>query len=1132
MSKDALAASDPKRSAWVAANAGAGKTHTLANRVTRLLLAGARPERILCLTYTKAAAAEMAGRLFDQLGKWSMLPDDELAKNIAEVGAKSGGKEDLRKARRLFADALETPGGLKIQTIHAFCQYVLMRFPLEAGVPASFRVLDERTARDLMAEARARMLERAGSGDTPRAAAIAYLATHLGDMRLERLLDAALGSDRNKLDAFLARSDDWKGLLRQAHGAHPDDTAESIATAFAQSLDRDEAVLRDATKWLLDGSPTDAKRGSALVAALQSKDAFARFESVRGALLTQEAALRATLATKALAQARPDLLAYLEVLGGHAIEFENRMRATHAAALSEAALTVVAAVRDVYATEKHARSALDYDDLIVETHRLLKKSGAAWVMYKLDEGIDHILIDEAQDTSSLQWDIIQSLTEEFFAGEGIDRPMPRTLFAVGDEKQSIFSFQGADPVQFDVRRKFFAGRAEAAGRDFTYEYLRTSRRSAPEILRFVDQTFADPAARDGLTSDNLEIEHEALRTEATGRVEFWPALKPSDASDPDPWNLRPVDLERSDSPIVRLAEQIADKIKDWLDRRIALPRRKEAIKPGDIMILLPRREPFASEIIRKLKDRGVAVAGADRIKLTEQIAVMDLIALGRFALLPEDDLNLAALLRSPLVGLGEDDLFALCYGRQGSLWRELSQRREGFPSTYEFLSETRARADRTPPFEFYAQALTQTRKKLLARLGPETGDAIDEFLSLALAYEGANAPSLEGFLHWIERGGAEIKRDMERGRNEVRVMTVHGAKGLEADIVILPDTTSLPDSPATKGHLLYTDEGVLFPLSDKTAPEKVRQAKLTAQGETLKEHRRLLYVALTRAKERLIVCGFENKKGIREGSWHQLAERAATALGTELVQNDATIRVFGAASVAPAASATANAPETIAIPDWARTPPPAERLSPWLIRPSAAAGQDEPALPSPLGQNGAARFRRGLLVHAMLAHLPELVRNRRVETAQKFLRARGVDEAEAIRLSTETLAVLDDPVFAAAFAPSSRAEVAIVADLPELGAGARVHGRVDRLAVAGDDVFIVDFKTNRPPPAREADVPGIYATQMALYRVAAARIFPGKRIACALVWTEGPILMPLSEAFLEAETGRIHARLDRDGYGS
>ncbi|MDE1939488.1 MAG: double-strand break repair helicase AddA [Alphaproteobacteria bacterium] len=1125
-----LAASDPDRSAWVAANAGAGKTHTLANRVTRLLLAGARPERILCLTYTKAAAAEMAGRLFDQLGKWSMLPDDELTARIAEVGADVAGKEDLRKARRLFADALETPGGLKIQTIHSFCQYVLMRFPLEAGVPASFRVLDDRTARDLMAEARARVLERAGTGDMPRAAAVAYLVTHLSDFKLEQILDAALGADRNRLDAFLT-NDGWSQLLREAHGAEPSDTEAKIADEFAQSLDGDAATLRDTITWLSAGGKTDAERAAALTAAMESEDALARFGTIYGVLLTKDGSPRATLATKKLAEARPDLLAYLQSLGERLIAFENRRRAVHAATLAEAALIIVDAVRQEYAKEKRVRSALDYDDLIAETHRLLQKSGAAWVLFKLDEGLDHILIDEAQDTSALQWDIIRKLTEEFFAGEGIARETPRTLFAVGDEKQSIFSFQGADPTQFDVRRRFFEKQAKDAGRAFSYEYLQTSRRSAPEILRFVDAVFADPEARAGLTSGDQEIEHKALRTDLKGRVEFWPALQPSDMPDADPWDLRPVDLERDDSPLVKLADQIAEKIKDWLTRHVCLPSHDEPIKPGDIMILLPRRAPFGGEIIRRLKERGVPVAGADRIKLTEQIAVMDLIALGRFALLPEDDLNLAALLRSPLIGLSEDDLFTLAHFREGTLWSALSQRREEFAEAYDFLTEARARADFTPPFEFFAQTLITGRKKMLKRLGAETNDSIDEFLSLALAYENGNTASLEGFLHWVERGGAEVKRDMERGRNEVRVMTVHGAKGLEADIVILPDTTSLPDNSTSKGHLLYTDEGILFPLPDAAAPPKVLAAKQAALAETLKEHRRLLYVALTRAKERLYICGFENKKGTKPGSWHTLAQRAAEILGTEIPQGDSAIRVFGSDDITEAEPAASATTEAFAIPAWALTNPKPERPTPWLIRPSEAAGLDEPAPLSPLRESGA-RFRRGLLVHAMLAYLPNIAPSLRRETALTFLRARGVGDEQAVSLMGETLAVLNDPVFAAAFTPDSRAEVSLVADLPELGAGARVHGRVDRLAITDDEVLIIDFKTNRPPPAHENDVPQIYATQMALYRAAATKIFSGKRIASALVWTEGPSLMPLTDAFLEAEARRIRARLDQGGNGS
>jgi ATP-dependent helicase/nuclease subunit A len=1003
---------------------------------------------------------------------------------------------------------------------------------LEADVPASFRVLDDRSSADLIAEARARVLERAVAGDMLRATAVAYLVTHLSDFKLEQILDAALGADRNKLDRFLdgAAEDEWAALLRKAHGARPRDTPQSVAKEFCAELKRDEAVLRETVAWLAQGGKTDGLRAAALGAALEAFDDIARYAGFCGALLTSSGTLASRLATKGLVDKRGDLFEFLQNLGARLLAYEDRRRAAEAAELAHAALTVVQAVREVYALEKRVRSALDYDDLIVETHRLLRRSGAAWVLFKLDQGIDHILIDEAQDTSSLQWDIIQSLTDEFFAGQGADRPI-RTLFAVGDEKQSIFSFQGADPAQFDVRRRYFEQHAKEARRDFLNEPLPVSRRSAPEILRFVDETFATPQARNGLTFTGGAVKHEALRKDVVGCVEFWPTVKPSDAPDRDPWDLRPVDVERASSPVAQLAEQIADRIRDWLRRGATLPGHTAPIKPGDIMILLPRREPFGSEIIRKLKERGVPVAGADRLRLDEQIAVMDLIALGRFALLPEDDLNLAALLRSPLVGIDEGALFALAHGRKGTLWQELERQRESHAAAHAFLAEMRARADFAPPFEFYAHALTARdgRRKLVKRLGTEAGDPIDEFLALALAYENANTPSLEGFLHWVERGRAQIKRDMERGRNEVRVMTVHGAKGLEADIVILPDTTR-PPAGTNKGNFLYTDDGVIFPVSEKAASGNVKAAKLAAAEDALKEYRRLLYVALTRAKDRLIICGFENKQGNKPGSWHSLAERAAKSLGTEIVHGNTTIFTFGDASEHTAIAETVAAAREPDIPDWARTPPAFEKPSPWLIRPSMAAGMDEPTAPSPLENQQ--RFKRGLLTHALLARLPDIVPERRADIARRYLRSRGLDDATCTQIADETLAVLDDPAFAPAFATGSRAEVSIVADLPELGEGARVHGRVDRMTVTDHEVFIVDFKTNRPPPALETDLPPVYATQMALYRAAAARIFPDRRIACALVWTDGPLLMPLSDAFLEAETGRIRARLDQAGTGS
>jgi ATP-dependent helicase/nuclease subunit A len=1113
-----LTASDPARSAWVAANAGAGKTHTLANRVTRLLFADAKPERILCLTYTKAAAAEMQDRLFKQLGEWAMLPDAELRIKIATVGAEAHGREELRKARRLFAQALETPGGLKIQTIHAFCQNLLSRFPIEAGVAPAFRVLDDRTARDLLADARAQVLERAGRGDKALADAAAHLVTQTSEGRMQQLLDAALGNDRRKLDRFIANlaGVEMARKLRLAHGAGPEDTAQSVAEDFATFTRGQAEELRAIAMWLASGSKTDVERGAVLSAALAEDDASTRFALFRDMLMTGKGERYVKLATAALTKARPDLHSALEELCSCFQEAEQYYRAAYAAGLAESTLVLADAARAVYAREKRARGVLDYDDLIAQTLRLLERGAAAqWVLFKLDGGLDHILIDEAQDTSPEQWAIVRKLTEEFFAGVG-RREGERTVFAVGDEKQSIFSFQGADPTQFEVNRKFFRAHVEASAQEFIEAQLPTSRRSAPEILTFVDAVFADSQARAGLTFEGAEIAHIPLRVEAKGRVEVWPPIKPSDAPEPDVW--RPVDVESETSPVVRLAVKIADAIKGWANGRTRLPGRDEAIAPGDIMILLPRREPFGSEVIRRLKERGIAVAGADRIRLTEQIAVMDLIALGRFVLLADDDLNLAALLRSPMIGISEEELFSLAHGREGTLWSVLEKRRGEFPAAYDFLNEMRDKADYVPPYEFFDYALTVRgmRARLLARLGHEANDAIDEFLSYAFAHEAQNTPSLEGFLNWVERGGAEIKRDMERGRDEVRVMTVHGAKGLEAEIVILADTTTLPEQPGAKGHLLYTEDGVLFPVAEGSAPEPVSRAKALAVEETLKEHRRLLYVALTRAKDRLYVAGFENRRGVRDGSWYALCRAAAERIATPIEEDGETILVLGDRADEEAEPLLPLAAPPLTLDDWVTSLATKENPAPRFVRPSEEAGMDEPAVLPPRDDR---RFRRGQLVHTLLARLPEIEPANRRAAALRYLKAR--DAADPDSLTEETLRVLSDPAFAAAFAPGSRAEIGLVADLDGLG---RVNGRIDRLAVSEHEILIVDFKTNRPPPARETDLAQIYRTQMALYRAAAARIFPSRRIACALVWTEGPHLMPLSDALLDAEMARIEAR--------
>ncbi|MGH6879165.1 MAG: double-strand break repair helicase AddA, partial [Rhizomicrobium sp.] len=796
-----------------------------------------------------------------------------------------------------------------------------------------------------------------------------------------------------------------------------------------------------------------------------------------------------------------------------------------AAALALAALTLAEAAHAEFTRLKRARGVLDYDDLIGETLRLLEQRDAAsWVLYKLDGGLDHILIDEAQDTSPEQWRIVRRLAEEFFAGAGarVESAPSRSLFVVGDEKQSIFSFQGADPTQFEINREHFR---RHSGERFVSAGLTRSRRSAQQILDFVDDVFAKDEVREGVSS--VAIKHDTAREKAVGRVFFWPTIKPVEEPTRDAWKA-PVDIEPKWSPVVQLADKVAARIAAWTNGRSWLPGHDRPIEPADIMVLMPRREPFASELIRQLKQRKVPVAGADRLHLLEQIAIMDLVALGRFTLLPEDDLNLAALLRSPLIGLSEEELYALAVDRKGTLWRALETRHEETPAlafSHESLTEARRRADFTPPFEFYAHVLGPQggRKRLLARLGAEANDAVDEFLSLALSYERLNTPSLEGFLHWLEAGDAEIRRDMERGRNEVRVMTVHGAKGLEADIVILPDTTTIPEGASRHAALLYNEDTVFFPLADHEAPDCVRDAKAKADSDALREHRRLLYVALTRAKDELHICGFEGKRGVRDGSWYDLMLPIARARSIVIGEGEEIVREPPAANTVELITL---ASDPLLLPDWACEPAKEELARPLVIRPSDAAGYEQPPRVSPRGAN---RFDRGLLVHALLARLPELPAGERVHVARRYLSARGVDDDAREALIEETLAVLDHPDFAAAFAPGSRAEAAIVADVPQLGPAARVSGRLDRLAVTDVAVLAIDFKSNRPSPAHAGEVAPLYLSQMALYRAALARVFPGKRIDCALVWTEVPTLMPLPAEVLDAELARIAARLDRPG---
>ncbi len=1119
----------PDESVWVAASAGTGKTRVLTDRLLALMLDGTDPAHILCLTFTRAAAAEMANRINQRLAAWTTLPPGGLEADLVKLTGRFPQDWEIARARQLFARVLDVPGGAKIATIHAFCQSLLRRFPLEAGVPPEFAVMDERSAKEALAEAAEAVINAARQErDTPGglAEALALVARHAPEERFLALMEA-IAAERGKLRQALAGGETaLRRRLCACLDVPRDATTDSLVAAFCAPGAGDEAGLRKAAAALADGSSADQQRGACIARWCESPGQRGDLlDTYCAVFLTEKGFPRQTLITKsAAAKASPvDLCA---ILDAEAERVRRFVVARAGLALAEATVALVrlgAALLRAYEQRKRLHGLLDYDDLVSQALELLRRPGVApWVLFKLDGGLDHILIDEAQDTNPEQWAIVAALAEEFFVGESSGERR-RTVFAVGDAKQSIYSFQRADPAAFVEMRQHFQARVSAAKQAWTIVPLEISFRAAEPLLQAVDAVFRHADAADGVALDGSAIRHVAARAGQAGLVELWPPVLPEAEEEPDP---------ASCEPHTRLARAVAATIAQWLATGERLEARGRALRPGDVMVLVRRRNAFVGDLLRALKRADVPVAGADRLLLSQQLAVQDLVALGRFLLLPEDDLTLATVLKGPLFGFSEDELFLLAYGRgEETLWSRLRRRAAEDLAVHAAAARLRAllaRADFVPPFELYAEILGADggRQAMLERLGPEAADPIEEFLALALAYEREHVPSLQGFLRWLVAGDIEVKRDFgERQRDEVRILTVHGAKGLEAPVVFLPDTMQLPD-PRTP--LLWSRTSGLplwRPRGNLTAPFYQAERAVWRQRQ-LQEYRRLLYVALTRAQDRLYVCGWQTKKPVTEApSWHALcaagwrgtAEPVAFDTRPLVGERDGwtgeALRLSGAQTAPPSRERASAAVHPLGtVPGWALTPPPPEPSPPRPLVPSQPSGP-EPATLSPLAAGGRDRFKRGLLVHRLLQSLPELPASERAAAARRFLAlpVHGLAIDEQADLCAETLAVLADLRLAALWGPDSRAEVPVVGLIGDHA----VSGQIDRLVVTGERVLIVDFKTVRPAPASEDAVPALYLQQLATYRAALGRIYPDRPIECALLWTDGPRLMRLSPDLLD-----------------
>ncbi|SHH00676.1 double-strand break repair helicase AddA [Cognatishimia maritima] len=1105
-------AARPDASTWLSANAGSGKTRVLTDRVARLLLEGVQPQHILCLTYTKAAASEMQNRLFKRLGAWAMRDDSALKAELLDLGVEGQiDSTQLNNARTLFARAIETPGGLKIQTIHSFCASLLRRFPLEAGVSPLFTEMEDRAADLLRDEIVGQMADSADS------TLVANLAAHFTGEDLQHLT-----SDVTRNRASFAREVD-EGLLAAELGLKPGTTEKTIAESVFLG---DECSLVTALIDILrTGGVNDGKAAEKL-AALPSIG-FDTLAELEGIFLTGEKAKEpfsakiGSFPTKKLQNDHPDLIARLD-------KFMLRVEEARAQRLALSNLRKTMALwrfahrfLHLYDDRKQRLGWLDFDDLILRARNLLSDpSVAQWVLYRLDGGIDHILVDEAQDTSPVQWQVIERLAQEFTAGTGARTETRRTIFVVGDKKQSIYSFQGADPAEFDRMRAEFKERLQASETPLQTLELEYSFRSSDAILRVVDACFQ-------VQPDTNFDRHIAFNNDLPGRVDLWPVVEKTETPEEGDW-FDPVDRLSDTHHTVQLAQNIAWEIKRMIRETVTIPAEKgedgiytqRPVRAGDFLILVQRRSDLFQEIIRACKAANLPIAGADRLKVGAEMAVKDLEALLKFLGTPEDSLSLATVLRSPLLGWSEQQLFDLAHRRTTPfLWQALRERGEEFPETMAFLSDLMGKTDFLRPYDLIERVLTRHggRKKLLGRLGNEAEDGINALLSQALAYERSAIPSLTGFLVWMETDDLEIKRQMDSASDQIRVMTVHGSKGLEAPIVIMPDTgkrlLQMRDQIVESGDVALWNSG------GATAPEAVRAARETKIDAQRAERLRLLYVAMTRAEKWLIVAAAADldKSG---DTWYQTIEagmKHAGATAFPFAEGQGLRYEHGDWS-GVVVTETAPADATLApLPGFFGQSAPATVAKEPALSPSDLGGAK--ALPGEAGLDEEAAKQRGRQIHLLLEHLAHEPEENWQGLTPRILENAGEGTEAWPDLLAEAAQVLRSANLRSFFAPETLAEVSLTA---ELGPN-RLHGTIDRLVISETEVLAVDFKTNAVVPADATAVPVGLLRQMGAYAHALKQIYPDKTIKTALLWTKTAEIMPLPDALITDALANVYA---------
>lgn len=1147
--KEQIRAANPNISIWATANAGAGKTKVLIDRIARILLKGTEPEKILAVTYTKAAAAEMTNRLFQTLGRWTITKDKELGKILKKLDNDIIlDSKTLSKARALFARALETPGGLKVQTIHAFCGDILKRFPIEANVAPGFEVADETLNNQIKAEA----YKIAVKNKNALFANIAAL-THTDQNK--RLLEIA---GKNLFENFVFNQDEIKKIFSNRVGIELIDDYQTFLKTQISNLPIE--LIKECADILNESGANDKKLAQKLLNIIYG-DYEQAYDAITSLFFDSKNNLRTNISINAATKKNPAIIKFFNLESeifpdGYLKNIYNIFNDIETSKICHCSMQLLEAAslwQNQYQKLKEEFGKLDFDDLLRITSSLLNKDEgtALWVMYKLDKGLSHILIDESQDTSSQQWDLLLPLLSTL---ENQTHNEVRTQFIVGDDKQSIYRFQGASPERYLKEKNRFLKHKEIEPNKYDEVNFAVSFRTGETILKTVDKIWHDGFKKEAKIDKNfLETKfykenfdlNTQIRSHFSSRIfensitELWPICRKSesDAIDENPWDY-PIDLENNSDPQSKLAELIAREIKNRIENKLPVWGKDEndkpilrPAKPSDFMILVKSRNALFHRIIKRLKRHNIKVAGADLIILSKEAAIIDLLMAAQFALCPKDDFNTACLLKSAFCGLNDEDIFKLCNNRGNSNVIDMLNANSAFEfeNAKIVLNNINKIGANKSPFEFFANLLDNKIdgketgwQKILKRFGNEAQEPIEIILDIALNAQNFEGDNLVDFIDYIENRAGNQKREFDQNEEGVKVMTVHGAKGREAPIVILPDTTRAINNSKDN---IYFDEITGFNFwapNCKFKPEFFTKLAETEANNAISEDQRLLYVAMTRPRDRLILCGHQFRNGFAKDSWYKIFDEQLNKIDFDselnLQSNNEneemlTAKIWGELpQISPIEEALNIKNMLQEIPNWAadnvtHNTDIEKNLSPSLLF------KDDYEIPaySPISGNIKKRFLRGTLIHELLENLPNFSKNKWQQEANKRLsREISLNEDQKNEIINEALKILNHNEFNEIFGPNSRSEVAIIGQSDELPPNSKISGTIDRIVIKDRQILCLDYKTNRPPPENENEIPMQYIVQMACYRAILQESFPYHNIKCALLWTDSPVLMQIN----------------------